>query len=68
MLADIHILDKFEILPNKQSKSVSFFGNRNEYSNLSCFCSKDIQQFIDVRNPQVQTSMSKPHIYSCIVK
>lgn len=68
MLADIHVLDKFEILPYKQSKSVSSFGNRNEYSNLSCFCSKDIRQFIDVRNPQVQTSMPKPHIYSCSVK
>lgn len=35
MLADIHVIDKFEILPNKQSKSVSSFGNRDEYSNLS---------------------------------
>lgn len=35
LLADTHVVDKFEILPNKQSKSVSSFGNRNEYSNLS---------------------------------
>lgn len=40
MLADIHVLDKFEILPIKQSKSVSSFGNRNEYSTLAVFVQK----------------------------